>query len=173
MKLNSLTLQQGAAAGGLIVLLQLVAYLLGVEKLLSPWLGTGRFVLVVVAMAMTCMAIRKEEGSLTFKIAFYESWVAAALASLIGVLFMMALVTFDSELATNLLKATKAQLNESMGGFAANMNEEVRQDIEDQTKWMLQPAGQLVGWALGLLLWAIIAAIVGGVFKRPASNSIH
>ena len=65
MNLNSLTVQQGAAAGGLIVLLQLIAYLMGVEMLLGSWLGAGRFILVVVAMVLACVAIRKEEGSLT------------------------------------------------------------------------------------------------------------
>jgi hypothetical protein len=173
MNLNSLTLQQGAAAGGLIVLLQLVAYLMGVEMLLSPWLGAGRFIVVVAAMLMACVAVRKDEGSLSYGRAVWESWVAGALASLLGVLFMIVMVTFDSQLASNLLDATMIQMKASLGGFAKSMGGDMMKQVEDQTKWMLQPTGQLLAWAIGLVMWLMIAAIVGAIGKRPNPQSIR
>ena len=173
MKLNFLTLQQGAAAGGVIIVLQLIAYIMGAETLLSPWLGSGRFIVIALAMVLACLAIRKDEGSLTYKRAVFESWVASSLASLMGVLFIIVMVTLDSQLAVNLYDATLAQLEGSMGGFSGMMTDEARTAMEGQTKWLLEPAGQLVAWAFGLIMWLLIAAIVGAIMKRPAPDSIR
>ncbi|MDE0979415.1 MAG: DUF4199 domain-containing protein [Flavobacteriales bacterium] len=173
MNLNSLTLQQGAAAGGLIVLLQLIAYLIGVEVLLGTWLGAGRFILVVVAMVLACVAIRKEEGSLTYGRAVGQAWLAGGLASLIGVLFMVIMGVFDGQLIDHLHEATLVNMEKEMGSFAFAMDDDMKQDVEDQIRWVLEPAGQLFMWAIGMLFWLLVAAIVGAIYKRPNPTTIH
>jgi hypothetical protein len=173
MNLNSLTVQQGAAAGGLIVLLQLIAYLMGVEMLLGSWLGAGRFILVVVAMVLACVAIRKEEGSLTYGRAVGQAWLAGGIASLIGVLFMMIMGVFDGQLIDHLHEATLVNIEKEMGSFAFAMDDGAMQEVEGQTRWMLEPTGQLFMWAIGMLFWLLVAAIVGAIFKRPSPHSIQ
>ena len=173
MNLNSLTLQQGAAAGGLLVLLQLIAYLIGVEMLLGSWLGAGRFILVVVAMVLACVAIRKEEGSLTYGRAVGQAWLAGGLASLIGVLFMVIMGVFDGQLIDHLHEAKLVNMEKEMGSFAFAMDDDMKQDVEDQIRWVLEPAGQLFMWAIGMLFWLLVAAIVGAIYKRPNPTTIH
>jgi magnesium-transporting ATPase (P-type) len=173
MKLNSITLQQGIAAGGLIIVLQLTAYLMGVETFMSSWLSTGRFILIVLAMVLTCLAVRKEEGSLTFKRAVLESWIAGGLASLIGVLFMIVIFTFDDQLGHTLANLMVAEFDNSLGSFAGSFTDEMRTEMEGQMKWVNQPLGQMVGWAVGLIFWLLASVVLGAIFKRPAPDSIR
>jgi hypothetical protein len=98
MNLNSLTVQQGAAAGGLIVLLQLIDHL---------------------------------------------------------------------------HEATLVNIEKEMGSFAFAMDDGAMQEVEGQTRWMLEPTGQLFMWAIGMLFWLLVAAIVGAIFKRPSPHSIQ
>ena len=173
MKINSTTLQQGIAAGGLIICLELTAYLIGVETLMSSRLSTDLFILTVLAMILTCLAVRKDEGSLTFKRAVLESWIAGGLASLIGVLFMIALFTFDSQLGENLSNLMISEMENSLGSFASSFTDEMRVEMVEQMRWVNQPLGQLSGWAIGLLFWLLASCVLGAIFKRPAPDSIR
>ena len=61
------SLQQGAAAGVILVVLKLVAYLLGIEAMTSGWVGFGQLVLVVAGMFLACTMERKAvAGAFTF-----------------------------------------------------------------------------------------------------------
>lgn len=50
MKIPMQSVQQGAAAGVILVVLKLVAYLLGIEAMTSGWLGFGQLVLVIAGI---------------------------------------------------------------------------------------------------------------------------
>ena len=92
------SLQQGAAAGVILVVLKLVSYLLGIEAMTSGWVGFGQLVLVVAGMFMACAMERKAvDGAFTFGEAFMAALVAAADA-VVDTSFVMTIETApDSE----------------------------------------------------------------------------
>ena len=78
MKIPMQSLQQGAAAGVILVVLKLVAYLFGIEAMISGWVGFGQLVLVVACMFMACAMERKAvNGAFTFGEAFVAAFVSA------------------------------------------------------------------------------------------------
>ena len=83
MKLNQGAVNQGAAAGALVVVMKLIAYLLGVAAYMSTTVAIGSMVFVIAGMCIACVGERKREGGLSFKGAFRIAWIAACVSSLL------------------------------------------------------------------------------------------
>ena len=62
-------LNQGAAAGALVVVMKLIAYLLGVDAYMSTTVAIGSMVFVIAGMCIACMLNGSVKGDLTFRVA--------------------------------------------------------------------------------------------------------
>jgi hypothetical protein len=166
MNLPKLALQQGAAAGVIVVVIKGVAYLMGISALMSQWVGFGQLILVVAGMMLACNLTRKEAGGwLTFGEAFVAALVAAAVTT--GIVLVMDIVlgsVIDPELGSKMLRHTMDELESS--GIGALIPEEQMEKTMEDMAWALKPGGQVLSWVLGLLWWSLIALIVAAVTKR-------
>ena len=167
MKIPMQSLQQGAAAGVILVVLKLVAYLLGIEAMTSGWVGFGQLVLVVAGMFMACATERKAvDGAFTFGEAFMAALVAAATTTFLGLGMDVVLGSIiDPDLSSKMLEFTMKEF-EASGVFSMVPEDQVEGMLAD-VEWAMKPAGQALSWALGLLFWGLIGLIVGAIMKRP------
>ena len=107
MNLNQNALNQGAAAGALVVVMKLIAYLFGVEAYMSNSVGVGTLVLIIAGMSIACIAQRKIEENFSFKMAFLTAWQGAVVATGIVLIFEVILFGFvNAELAEKVLDFT-------------------------------------------------------------------
>ena len=104
MNLNQNALNQGAAAGALVVVVKLIAYLIGVEAYMSTSVGLGSMVFVIAGMFIACIATRKVDGHLSFREAYFSAWLAAGVATLVVLAFEVLLFALvDSEMANKVM----------------------------------------------------------------------
>ena len=160
------SLQQGAAAGVILVVLKLVAFLLGIEAMTSGWVGFGQLVLVVAGMFMACTMERKAtDGAFTFGEAFVAALIAAATTTFLGLGMDVVLGSIiDPELSSKMMEFTMQEF-EASGMFKIVPEDQMEGMLED-VEWAMKPAGQALSWALGLLFWGVISLIVGAIMKR-------
>ena len=167
MKIPMQSLQQGAAAGVILVVLKLVAYLLGIEAMTSGWVGFGQLVLIIAGMFLACTMERKSvNGAFTFGEAFVSAFVAAATTTFLGLGMDVVLGSIiDPDLSSKMLEFTMKEF-EASGVFSMVPEDQVEGMLSD-VEWAMKPAGQALSWALGLLFWGVISLIVGAIMKRP------
>ncbi len=166
MKIPMQSVQQGAAAGVILVVLKLVAYLLGIEAMTSGWLGFGQLVLVIAGMFLACTMVRKAvDGAFTFGEAFVTALVAAATTTFLGLGMDVVLGSIiDPELSSKMMEVTMQELDAS-GVFKMVPEDQVEGMLADM-EWAMKPAGQALSWVLGLLFWGLISLVVGAIMKR-------
>lgn len=165
------SLQQGAAAGIILVVVKLVAYLLGMQAMTSGWAGFGQLVLVVAGMFMACSMERKGlNGEFAFGKAFVAAFVAAAVATFLALAMDVVLYSvIDPGLSEKMMEYTMEEFERS-GVLSIVPEEQVESMVED-VQFAMTPAGQFLSWSLGLLFWGVVALIVGAIMKQkdPAS----
>jgi|TARA_B100000768_G_scaffold97134_1_gene90583 hypothetical protein len=173
MNLNENALNQGAAAGGLVIVMKLIAYLIGVEAYLGTSVGLGSMVFIIAGMCISCIATRKADGHLPFRAAFYTAWSAAAVSTFLVFVFEAVLFTFvDSQMAEKVLDFTMESMQADLSGLA-DLPEALIEDTKSSIIWWSGAFGKALGWLIGLIFWAVLAAIVGAVLKREEPNAIH
>jgi len=166
MKIPVLAIQQGAAAGMIIVVIKLVAYLYGVEALMSGWVGFGQLVLVVAGMFLACSMERNAgDGFLTFGRSFFVALSAATVATLFGVVIDIVLSSIlDPELNAKMIEQIMAEFEDS--GFTQLIPKSELDKMPADLEYWMNPFGKLIGWVFGILFWAIGALIVGAIMQR-------
>lgn len=171
MKIPKQSLQQGAAAGIILVAVKLVAYLIGIDAMTSGWASFGQLVLVVAGMLMACSMERKTfAGQFSFGKAFVAAFTAAAVATFIALAMDVILYAIiDPGLSEKMMDYTMAEFERS--GMMSILPEEQLEGMVEDIQFAMKPAGQLLSWSLGLLFWGVVALIVGAIMKRkdPAS----
>jgi hypothetical protein len=167
MKIPMHALQQGAAAGVILIVLKLVAYLLGIEAMTSPRVVIGSLMLVVVGMFLACSMERQAaDGAFTFGEAFVAALVAAATTTFLGLGVDVVLGSIiDPDLSSKMMDFTMQEF-EASGVFQMVPEDQVEGMLAD-LEWAMKPAGQALSWALGILIWGVISLIVGAIMKRP------
>ena len=174
MKLNPIVWQHGAASGLFIVIILLVAYIMGIEVMISSWVTWSTNLLVLAAMVLTDITVRKEEGGLTFRSGFMHAWAAGVLATSMGVLFNLILQNVvDPELAGKLLDVTYEKIMQEGGAMLSQLPETTVVEMKEQMRWWMGSAGQLTGWVIGGLFWALPALIVAAILKKVPNDSIQ
>ena len=166
MKIPMHSLQQGAAAGVILVVLKLVAYLLGIEAMTSGWVGFGQLLLIVAGMFLACTMERKAVvGAFTFGEAFVAALVAAATTTFLGLGMDVVLGSIiDPDLSSKMMEFTMQEF-EASGVFQMVPEDQLEGMLAD-VEWAMKPAGQALSWVLGLLFWGVIALIVAAIMKR-------
>ncbi len=173
MKLNQGAVNQGAAAGALVVVMKLIAYLLGVAAYMSTTVAIGSMVFVIAGMCIACVGERKREGGLSFKGAFRIAWIAACVSSLLVLVFELILFSLvDPELAGNIAEFTMAKVEADLSGLM-ELPKELQEETRASVTWWSGAMGKTVGSLFGLLFWGVIAAIVGATLKRDTANTIR
>jgi hypothetical protein len=173
MNLNQNALNQGAAAGALVVVVKLIAYIIGVDAYMSTPVSLGAFVFVIAGMCIACIATRKMDGHLTFQDAFRTAWLASAAATGVVLVFEVLLFALiDPEMSTKVVDFTVESMQNDLSGFMA-MSDSIIEETRASMLWWSGAGGKSIGWLIGLAFWAVISAIVGAAFKRNAADAIR
>ena len=172
MNLNQNALNQGGAAGALVVVVKLIAYLMGIKAYMSTPVSLGSLVFIIAGMCIACIATRKTAGHLTFQDAFRTAWLASAVATGIVLVFEVLLFALiDPEMTTKVVDFTVESIND-LSGFMA-MSDSIIEETRASMLWWSGAGGKSIGWLIGLAFWGVLSAIVGAVFKRNSANTIR
>lgn len=170
MNFQRIALQQGLAAGGLIAIIQLIAYVIGFEVYMNPWVGNSGFVVVLAGMILANMAVKREMATgVTFRISFYSSLIAAAVASLAPLLFHVIIAEWiNPDFYGKLVRQSLDIIEDSPSSRKAIRGME--SEIEEFFLWWFKPMGQLLMWALGLIFWSFVSLLIA-VFMKHSPRS--
>jgi hypothetical protein len=173
MNLNQNALNQGAAAGALVVVVKLIAYIIGIDAYMSTPVSLGALVFVIAGMCIACIATRKMDGHLTFQDAFRTAWLASAVATGVVLVFEVLLFALiDPEMSTKVVDFTVESMQNDLSGFMA-MSDSIIEETRASMLWWSGAGGKSIGWLIGLAFWAVVSAIVGAAFKRNAADAIR
>ena len=173
MNLNQNALNQGGAAGALVVVVKLIAYLIGIKAYMSTPVSLGSLVFIIAGMCIACIATRKTAGHLTFQDAFRTAWLASAVATGIVLVFEVLLFALiDPEMTTKVVDFTVEGMQNDLSGFIA-MSDNIIEETRASMLWWSGAGWKSIGWLIGLAFWGIVSAIVGAAFKRNPSDAIR
>lgn len=167
--MNKKAIIYGVAAGLVVSVITLLAYLIDKSLLANWWFGMIMLPIPVVAMVMAGIAIRKEKGSLPFGEAFLNTFITGVIFSAISVIFQILLYhAIDPELPSFLMEKAMentASMMEKFGVPESQMDEameEAAKSIGDAFK----VGNQLLSIFWSAIVWGIVALIVAAIIKR-------
>lgn len=168
-------LRWGAIIGVGAIILTLVLYAVDYTYL-ADWKVGIFFLLVFLGLAVySGINYRNSVGGyLSYGKAFQHGFIVLATAGLVNVLFGMVLHTvIDPDLAQNLTDATVEKTGEMLEGFGMpsdKIEEQLDKMKEDMPK-RFAPAGQLISYLWGLIIYAIISAVSALIVKKNAPET--
>ena len=174
--MNKKAIIYGVAAGLVVSVITLLAYLTDKSLLANWWFGMIMLPIPVIAMVMAGIAIRKEKGSLPFGEAFLNTFITGIVFSAVSVIFQILLYhAIDPELPAYLMEKAMentAAMMEKFGVPESQMDiamEEAAKSIGDA----FTVGNQLMSVIWSAIVWGIVALIIAAIIKRnPETNSI-
>ena len=170
MNFNPVIWPHAALSSALVVAIQLTAYTLGVEAMVSPWTSLALGLTFPIGMSLALVALRRDEGQiLSFRRGFFHAWAVAAAMQAAQTAFQLLLYhVLSPDLVAALVEATLDSIDERLGAFAQAIpdSEEFRQELKEALIEGLSVQGLLVAALWGTLFAAAGAAVVALVFRR-------
>ena len=160
-------LKYGLIVGLLQVIIVLFSYLMGIEYMVSYWLAFFNIIIVVGAV-IYCGVLwkRMNKGYLDFKYSFLTIFLVYAIASLIVVVFNIALYNVDPDLPDQIKEAAVEKvvtMMEKVGAPEESIDEAI-DGIENSDSYSISSFMTGYIWSL---LWGVIIALIGGaVIKK-------
>jgi hypothetical protein len=177
MRINQLVWQHGGLAALISVILNLVAYLIGVEALVGWPLGMAQSLLIVITMIVVSRAIRADEdGIIIFSRLLGHIMIAVICLLASSIVFNLVLFNFiDPGLIDTVADITLERVEGMMGSFVldADLLEETLSETELQIRKGYTLYGSLVGLFYSSVFWSLLALIVAAIFKRSPENKIN
>lgn len=169
-------IRYGIITGLVITIYSALLYFLGPEVFSNFWLYLLSAVLVIFFMVFFTIKIRKGVmgGILTFGQAFVSSFVIAAIASLVTMIWGLLLFeVIDPDLKTTMPEIILSKTEQMMTDWGVP-EDQIEEQLKEQAIEMPKQftlAGQLTGLLKGLVFYGVIALIVGAVTKKTKSSS--
>ena len=160
----------GAIVGLVAVVLGMVTYAVDYSFLANWKFGIMFLVIFLGAVIYAGISYRNSIGGyLSYGKAFQHGFIAMAVAGLLHVIFNVLLYTvIDPDLPQNLADISAENAAEMMKGFGMpedkidEQMDKMRGDMVNNFK----PAGLLKGYAIGLIIYAVLSAISSLFVKR-------
>lgn len=172
--MNKKAIIYGVAAGLVVSVITLLAYLIDKSLLANWWFGILLLPLPVITMVLAGLAIRKEKGSLPFGEAFLNTFITGIVFSVVSVAFQILMYhVIDPELPAFLQEKAMentAVMMEKFGVPEAQMDqamEEAAKSIEDTFKL----GNQVLSIIWSAIFWGIVALIIAAIIKRNPEQS--
>jgi len=161
----------GIILGLVSLVLTYVAYFIDSSYLASGYFGLVAMVLFFALIIYFGKEYRKEVGGfMSFGTAFNFSFFAILISGVIGLIGSILLFhVIDPSLPQVLGDITFESQLEMMEGFGQNPDSlptETLEDMREATASNFTLVGQLKGFGIGLIAYAIIALILGAILKK-------
>ena len=161
----------GIILGLVSLVLTYVAYFIDSSYLASGYFGLVALVLFFALIIYFGKEYRKEVGGfMSFGTAFNFSFFAILISGVIGLIGSILLFhVIDPSLPQVLGDITFESQLEMMGNFGASPDSlapEVLDDMREASASNFTLVGQLKGFGIGLIAYAIIALILGAILKK-------
>ncbi|MBN7817909.1 DUF4199 domain-containing protein [Algoriphagus pacificus] len=164
-------IQPGLTIGLVSLALTFIAYFIDATLLGSAWFGLIAIVIFFVLIIYFGKQYRTEIGGyMTFGTAFNFSFIAiliSGIISLIGQLLLFHVI--DPSLAGVLSDQAfenALSMMENFGASADSMSPEQLEDMRANTSRQFTLSGQLMGFGIGIIIYAIIALILAAILKK-------
>ena len=170
MNFNPVIWPHAALSSALVIAIQLTAYTLGVDAMVSPWNSLALALTFPLGMSLALVALRREEDHvLSFRRGFFHAWAVAAAMQTAQTAFQLLLYhVLAPDLVAAIVEATLDSMDERLGAFAEALPDsaEFRSELKAALLEGLSVQGLLVSALWGTLFAAAGAAVVALVFRR-------
>ncbi len=164
-------IKPGLTIGLVSLALTFVAYFIDATLLGSAWFGLVAIVVFFVLMIYFGKEYRNELGGfMSFGTAFNFSFIAIVISGLVGLIGQILLFqVIDPSLAGVLADQafeTQMSMMERFGQDPDTMDPTMLEAMKASTADSFTLAGQLKNFGIGLIVYAIIALILGAILKK-------
>ncbi|PZX51810.1 uncharacterized protein DUF4199 [Algoriphagus ratkowskyi] len=164
-------IKPGLTIGLVSLALTFIAYFIDSSLLGSAWFGLVAIVLFFVLMMYFGKQYRTELGGfMTFGTAFNFSFVAIVISGLVGLIGQILLFqVIDPSLAGVLADQgfeTQLSIMESFGQNPDSMDPALLEEMRSSAANSFTLSGQLMAFGFSLIVYAIIALILGAILKK-------
>ncbi|SFT99881.1 Protein of unknown function [Algoriphagus locisalis] len=164
-------IKPGLTIGLVSLALTFVAYFIDSTLLGSAWFGLVALVLFFVLIIYFGKQYRTEIGGfMSFGTAFNFSFITMVISGLVGLIGQVLLFhVVDPSLAGVLADQafeTQMSMMESFGQDPDAMDPAVLEEMKSSTAKGFTLSGQLMNFGFGLIVYAIIALILGAILKK-------
>lgn len=173
MEQNSLfnhSLKFGFIIGIINIIIGVLAYMVGESLMVKWWFGLLVLVINIGLLVYSGNQYRASLGGfMNFKTAFSVTFVTFVIAGILGTIFNILLYqVIDPELPARLTKAAVEQAEQMMTnmGASADRVDEQLTTVEDRMAGQFSLTGQLKGFGIGIIIYAVISAILGAILKK-------
>ncbi len=170
MKINFLSIQHGAAVGGLQAVLSLVMYVVQTDMLFSTWASLSSWILLFAGLYLGIKAVRTDEGGfISYGRALGHGMLVALTMTAVVIGFSIVLYTvIDPGLVDMAVRATHDQMAKvmEMMGQSADDLAELTATLEPEIRKSLTPGGLIQGGLVSVLLYLFPTAIMALVLRR-------
>lgn len=165
----------GLIWGAISVIITLLIYVVDVTFMIKWWFGLLMLAVSIGYIIYAGINYRKDIGGyMDYGPAFMHGFVTLAIAGIIGSIFNLLLYTaIDPGLPEVLTDAAVEQARSMAEGFGAppDAAEEAANNARDQTAGQFTTMGVIKGYFIGLIMYAVLAAITGLVVRRKEKVS--
>ncbi|MFT7427444.1 MAG: hypothetical protein ACI9O5_003407 [Algoriphagus sp.] len=161
----------GITMGLVSLAVTFIAYFIDSTLLVSGWFGLVTLVIFVGLIIYFGREYRNELGGyMTFGTAFNFSFIAILISGIIGLIGQIVLFqVVDPELPgvlADLMYSNQLSFMEKLGQNPDNMDPEVLQQMKESSEGQYTLMGQLKGFGIVIIIYAIIALILGAILKK-------
>jgi hypothetical protein len=167
---RDLILRFGLIAGLFQILVTLVAYLIGIEYLVSFTVMGISFIIVTAIVIYSGVVYRKKLGGfIDFKTAFRTIFLVSAAAGLLAMLFNLTLYNvIDPELPAKMQEAIIDKTIGMMEKFGApdDAIDKTIEEMKEKQQDQFSATNFVLGFFYSLIWYALIAAIASAIIKK-------
>jgi hypothetical protein len=161
----------GITMGLVSLAVTFIAYFIDSTLLASGWFGLVALVVFFGLLIYFGKQYRAEIGGyMTFGTAFNFSFIAILISGLVGLIGQVLLFNvIDPELGgvlADLIYSNQLSFMEKLGQNPDNMDPKVLQQMKESSESQFTLMGQLKGFGIGIIIYAIIALILGAILKK-------
>ncbi len=171
-------LLNGLLAGAVFIVVYLVFYFIDPSLNFDFTLGTIYTTIIYLFFLIRAGFQQRKSlgGFLGFGEVFVRSIAIFAIASFIGVIFMIVMIRLNPELV-ELMKETSNQLMESMLNMMGQSEEQIALKIEEANEsqdpnQFTSLSTQLIGWLIGIIFPGFIYALIASLITKKKDKSV-
>ncbi|EAZ80244.1 DUF4199 domain-containing protein [Algoriphagus machipongonensis] len=164
-------IQPGLTIGLVSLAITFIAYFIDATLLGSAWFGLIALVVFFVLIIYFGRQYRTEIGGfISFGAAFNFSFIAILISGIISLIGQVLLFhVIDPSLPgvlSDLAFENSLKMMESFGASADSLSPEQLEEMKASTSNQFTLSGQLMGFGIGIIIYAIIALILAAILKK-------
>ena len=170
--MKNLSIEIGYKLGGILALSTILVYAIDFKLFLNPWVGSGFFIITVVAGVYSTIQSRKINNGASFKQAFTSYFIAVAVGYLLGNLTtILVFVIIDPEAAKVLDEEMLIMTKELLEGFGMSSDMIALSMDEASKKSNFSLSSIAMQYVVNLILFSLIGLVTSLIWKRDKTEA--